>query len=84
MKLSDSAVNQLIQQIKQNIAGSSNKSLYDLLTYQQGEAAQVTEGPFKGLEAIYKIKSGLERSDLTILGYKIKVGKYGDSLMKIV
>jgi transcriptional antiterminator RfaH len=40
--------------------------LDDLLTYQQGEKVQVTQGPFKGLEAIYKTKDGLERSILLI------------------
>ncbi|TWX72946.1 transcription/translation regulatory transformer protein RfaH [Colwellia sp. C1TZA3] len=56
----------LIQQIKQNIAGNDNKSLDDLLSYQQGETVQVTQGPFKGLEAIYKTKDGLERCILLI------------------
>ena len=56
----------LIQQIRQNIEGSVNKSLNDLLTYQQGEKVKVTQGPFKGLEAIYKAKDGLERSVLFI------------------
>ncbi|MGK0254951.1 MAG: transcriptional antiterminator RfaH [Mariniflexile sp.] len=61
-RLSDS----LIEQIKQNIEGSDNRSLDDLLTYQQGEKVQVIQGPFKDLEAIYKTKDGLERSILLI------------------
>ena len=56
----------LVNKIKQNIKGSDTKSLDDLLTYQQGEKIQVTQGPFKGLEAIYKTKDGLERCIILI------------------
>jgi transcriptional antiterminator RfaH len=75
----------LIQQIKKNIAGDHNKSLDDLLTYQQGEVVQVTQGPFKGLEAIYKTKNGLERCILLIkmLGQESEVVIENQAIEKV-
>ena len=79
--LSDS----LIKKIKQNIEGSDNKSLDDLLTYQQGDKVEVTQGPFKGLEAIYKTKDGLERCILLIkmLGQESEIAVENQAIEKL-
>ena len=75
----------LVEQIKQNIEGCDNKSLDDLLIYQQGEKVQVTQGPFKGLEAIYKTKDGLERCILLInmLGQQNEVAVENQAIEKL-
>ncbi|MEW6996629.1 transcription/translation regulatory transformer protein RfaH [Colwelliaceae bacterium BS250] len=75
----------LVEQIRQNIEGSDNKSLNDLLTYQQGEKVQVTQGPFKGLDAIYKNKDGLERCILLIkmLGQENEVAVEHQAIEKL-
>ncbi|TWX54067.1 transcription/translation regulatory transformer protein RfaH [Colwellia hornerae] len=75
----------LIKEIKQNIEGSDHKSLDDLLTYQQGEKVQVTQGPFKGLEAIYKTKDGLERCIILIkmLGQESEVAIENQAIEKL-
>ncbi|WOH38994.1 transcription/translation regulatory transformer protein RfaH [Thalassotalea fonticola] len=57
----------LIEKIKQDLQGEgSNKSLEQLLNYSKGEQVAITAGPFKGLQAIYQAKDGLERSILLI------------------
>jgi len=43
-----------------------NKTLEQLLHYSENEQLDVIEGPFKGLQAIYKAKDGLERSILMV------------------
>ena len=75
----------LVEQIRTNIEGSDNKSLDDLLIYQQGEKVQVTQGPFKGLEAIYKTKDGLERCILLIkmLGQENEVAVEHQAIEKL-
>ena len=75
----------LIQQIKQNIEGNENKSLDDLLIYQQGEKVQVTQGAFTGLEAIYKTKDGLERCVILIkmLGQENEVSVDNQAIEKV-
>lgn len=75
----------LIQQIKQNIEGNDNKSLDDLLIYQQGEKVQVTQGPFTDLEAIYKTKDGIERCVILInmLGQENEVAVDNQEIEKV-
>ncbi|TRX57203.1 transcription/translation regulatory transformer protein RfaH [Thalassomonas sp. M1454] len=58
---------QLIEKIKQDTQGEAeSKTLDDLIKFNSGEKVEITEGPFKGLEAIYKSKDGLERSILMV------------------
>jgi len=75
----------LLTNIKQNIDEGENKSLMDLLSYQQGDKVQVTQGPFKGLEAIYQTTDGLERSILLInmLGQQNKVAIENQRIEKL-
>ncbi|WP_394172268.1 transcription/translation regulatory transformer protein RfaH [Thalassotalea litorea] len=69
----------LIEQLKQDteITGDSEQlpSLADLENYHRGDALIVTNGPFKGLSAIYKSSDGLERSIilLNMLGQQNEV-----------
>jgi transcriptional antiterminator RfaH len=57
----------IIQGIKQSLEGEEeNKTLEQLLNFTENEQVDVTHGPFKGLQAIYKAKDGLERSILMV------------------
>ena len=57
----------LIDQLKADTSeGEAPKSLDELLKLSAGDNLDITEGPFKGLQAIYKAKDGLERSIILI------------------
>ncbi|MDG1733832.1 MAG: transcription/translation regulatory transformer protein RfaH [Thalassotalea sp.] len=57
----------IIMSIKQSLnTGEQEKTLDELLNYSQGEKVEITTGPFKGLQAIYQTKDGLERSILMV------------------
>ncbi|WNC69639.1 transcription/translation regulatory transformer protein RfaH [Thalassotalea nanhaiensis] len=57
----------LIDAIKRDVeAKDGHNSLEQLLNYSAGERVEISDGPFKGLQAIYKTKDGLERSILLI------------------
>ena len=44
----------------------TEKTVAELENYKPGEKVEITTGPFKGLDAVYKNKDGLERSILLI------------------
>ncbi|WNC71192.1 transcription/translation regulatory transformer protein RfaH [Thalassotalea psychrophila] len=57
----------LIEKIKGDVKdGESNQSLEQMLNFTSGEKVEISDGPFKGLQAIYQVKNGLERSILLI------------------
>lgn len=57
----------LIERIQKDVQGDEgNKSLEQLLNFNSGDKVEISEGPFKGLQAIYKAKDGLERSILLV------------------
>jgi transcriptional antiterminator RfaH len=59
--------NAIINGIKQsNTDEDQHKTLDELLIYHQGDVIKFTKGPFKGLQAIYQTKDGLERSILMV------------------
>ncbi len=62
----------------------AKKTLAQLLNYQAGDKVNINEGPFKGLQAIYKAKDGLERSVLMIklLGQENEVSVENDLIDK--
>ncbi|QFI36906.1 transcription/translation regulatory transformer protein RfaH [Moritella marina ATCC 15381] len=43
-----------------------DKAVNAVIAYDEGEAVIIQDGPFKGIEAIYQCKDGLERSVLLI------------------
>ena len=59
--------NTIIESLKQSLnSEDENKTLDELLSYTQGDQLEITTGPFKGLQAIFKTKDGLERSILMV------------------
>ncbi|MDN3652641.1 transcription/translation regulatory transformer protein RfaH [Thalassotalea ponticola] len=48
------------------VSNNEPKTLEQLLNLQVGDKVQINQGPFAGLEAIYKAKDGLERSILMV------------------
>jgi transcriptional antiterminator RfaH len=59
--------NDIINAIKKRIGcDKQDKTLAELIEYCQGDAVELTEGSFEGLNAIYQDKSGLERSVLMV------------------
>lgn len=59
--------NALLNRMKQDIVGEDEiKSLDQLINYKTGDKVEISEGPFKGLQAIYQSKDGLERSLLLV------------------
>ncbi|WP_371378377.1 transcription/translation regulatory transformer protein RfaH [Thalassotalea aquiviva] len=57
----------LIDQIRLDTDSATQpKSLEELHAFKKGEKVEITDGPFKGLDAIYQTKDGLERSILLI------------------
>jgi transcriptional antiterminator RfaH len=57
----------IIDAIKQSIADDQpHKTLDELVNYHPGDAMEFTQGPFKGLQAIYQAKDGLARSILMV------------------
>jgi transcriptional antiterminator RfaH len=59
--------NTVIESIKENIAcAKQHRTLDEIVDYQQGNSVEFTQGPFKGLKAIYQTKDGLVRSILMV------------------
>lgn len=57
----------IIDKIKLDIEGEQqHKTLDDLVKFISGEQVEITDGPFKGLQAIYQAKDGFERSILLV------------------
>lgn len=58
---------QLIHQLKSNLAQLQNEAAANSAhNLKQGDAVTITEGPFRGLSAIFATEDGLERSVLLI------------------
>lgn len=59
--------NSLINQMKIDFTSNDKvKTLDELTKFTAGETLEISDGPFKGLQAIYKKKDSLERSVLLI------------------
>lgn len=76
--------NSIIDQIKKDVGETQEeaKTLEELLNFKAGDKVNITEGPLKGLEAVYKTKDGLERSILMVkmLGQENEVAVDNDIL----
>lgn len=81
-QISNTLINTLMQDAN---VEQQPKSLNELLQYVQGEKVEITQGPFKGLEAIYKAKDGLERSVLLVkmLGQENEVKLENQAIEKV-